>query len=434
MSYLSSLFWLAAGFMWQTAPPPANGAGAFVFQDDDVKVLEQYQAVERQFERRGLIFHDPVAEAHLAALARPFLPAPPLERVEWRFRLLRDPLPNAFALPGGSVYLTTGLIALLENYDQLAGVLAHEVAHVRNRHPYLELRDYRKKQLRTHLVKRAFGMAPFGVGFAAYLLDEAGEGASNAITAGYNPYFEQAADDFAVAQLREHGRDPAQILRGLVQMDRKLDPPTVRTIYTDSVRIKARIAYLQPLVGTAPNTAAGEDAYLRAMRVAIRQNIRLDLESLRFRTAVARSRRLVTANPDDAGDLCMLAEAYTALGPRAEALSPREMTEGGQRQAGKRIATRTKEEEERTLVATAEGRAHLQANRDQAERLFRQALAIDARQAAPHRGLGMLYEQQGRAAQALDEYRKYLELAPDAPDRLRIERRIAVLVSTPKLP
>jgi predicted Zn-dependent protease len=48
----------------------------------------------------------------------------------WRFVILDDPMPNAFALPGGHVYVTRGLLALVNSEDELAGVIGHEIGHV----------------------------------------------------------------------------------------------------------------------------------------------------------------------------------------------------------------------------------------------------------------------------------------------------------------
>ncbi len=54
---------------------------------------------------------------------------------KYDFHLLRDPnTVNAFALPGGQVFITYGLLKRLENEDQLAGILGHEIAHVVGRH------------------------------------------------------------------------------------------------------------------------------------------------------------------------------------------------------------------------------------------------------------------------------------------------------------
>ncbi len=52
----------------------------------------------------------------------------------WKFRVLDEPTLNAFAVPGGFVYVTRGLLAYLRDVDQLAAVLAHELAHVTARH------------------------------------------------------------------------------------------------------------------------------------------------------------------------------------------------------------------------------------------------------------------------------------------------------------
>ena len=66
--------------------------------------------------------------------------------------MLRDPIPNAFALANGSIYVNSGLLAVLENEAQLASVIAHEQTHVLNRHPYLENRSYRKKSVAANIL------------------------------------------------------------------------------------------------------------------------------------------------------------------------------------------------------------------------------------------------------------------------------------------
>ncbi|SDG10793.1 Putative Zn-dependent protease [Limimonas halophila] len=53
---------------------------------------------------------------------------------DWTFTVLDTPVPNAFALPGGYIYITRGLLAITENEAQLAGVLGHEIGHVTARH------------------------------------------------------------------------------------------------------------------------------------------------------------------------------------------------------------------------------------------------------------------------------------------------------------
>ena len=56
------------------------------------------------------------------------------QRVGWETALFNDADANAFALPGGKVGVYTGIFKVAKNQDQLAGVLAHEIAHVLSRH------------------------------------------------------------------------------------------------------------------------------------------------------------------------------------------------------------------------------------------------------------------------------------------------------------
>jgi predicted Zn-dependent protease len=58
----------------------------------------------------------------------------------WTFRVLDDPTVNAFALPGGWVYVTRGLLVHLSSTDELAAVLGHEIGHVTARHGVVQLR------------------------------------------------------------------------------------------------------------------------------------------------------------------------------------------------------------------------------------------------------------------------------------------------------
>lgn len=57
-----------------------------------------------------------------------------MKTLPWRFTVLNTPVVNAFALPGGYVYITRGLLALANSEAQVAGVLAHEIGHVTSHH------------------------------------------------------------------------------------------------------------------------------------------------------------------------------------------------------------------------------------------------------------------------------------------------------------
>lgn len=94
-----------------------------------------------RFDKEGLVYHNGELEAYLERIGQTVVADKDIENVNWKFHALRDPTPNAFALPNGSIYINTGLLALLDDEAQLAGVLAHEITHVSRRHTYLQNRS-----------------------------------------------------------------------------------------------------------------------------------------------------------------------------------------------------------------------------------------------------------------------------------------------------
>jgi predicted Zn-dependent protease len=71
--------------------------------------------------------------AQLGAIAQPLLQAVPGSQ-KWEFHVADIDMPNAFALPGGHIVVTTGMLALVERPEELLGVVAHEMAHVVRKH------------------------------------------------------------------------------------------------------------------------------------------------------------------------------------------------------------------------------------------------------------------------------------------------------------
>jgi Zn-dependent protease with chaperone function len=112
-----------------------------------------------------------------------------------RADVLDTPVPNAFALPGGKVYLFSGLLAKAENPDEIAGVLAHELGHVSHRD---NTRNMIYSGGTSFLVGLLFG-------------DVTGSGAlvfasRSLFTASYTREAEQGADDFSIDVMHRLGR------------------------------------------------------------------------------------------------------------------------------------------------------------------------------------------------------------------------------------
>lgn len=392
---------------------------------EDRQILDEAAAIDRTFEQRGLVYHDEALEWYLRDLAAPMLPPTSPDYVHWRFRILRDPLMNAMALPNGSVYVNTSLLAMLENDDQLAGILGHEITHVTNEHTFKFAKSYRHRMVVSDIMGAAFGWTPLAGPFAAtaVVLGNLSEISMVVTLLGYGRELERESDKNAVELLQRTHRDPAQIARAFELFDERLDPEPVRTFWRDHPKTVERIAYISEMTGGKP-ARSPDPGYLARMRAVILHNARLDLTSRRFRTAVARIQRLVNADPRDSEALYWLGESYLSLGPRTVRPSEGERTDHGQNAAHKKAVKVTEEEETRALAATPEGKAALESNQARAAECFERAASLPE----SHFGMGRLFEQQNRKSEAAAEYRKFLEVAPvTAPDRLRAERRLESL-------
>ncbi|MBO0857927.1 MAG: M48 family metalloprotease [Chloracidobacterium sp.] len=405
----------------------------FHFGKVDLEFLDQIKQLDKKFEDRGLVYREPELNAYVDRVGRSLIKADePMENVVWRFRVFRDPSVNAFALPNGSIYVHTGLLALLENEAQLAGVLAHEIIHVRNRHSYLSYRSYRKKVLTANIVTAvasAFG-GGFQVGLAAQFM-------LTLSVIGYSRELEKEADIEGARLMAASPYDPKEMRAALesllpkYEVDLDGDP-----FYSDHPKTKDRIAYLNEWLSKSAPKRDTESAglsiedYLKNAAEATRHDIQLAIDAGMYRTATALGNRLVAAQPDLASNLTALANSYTALGPRSPEPLPEEKTGHGKKEAGKRHSKLTLQEEDRTLAATPAGQELQKANCAEAEKLYRRATELEPNYAPAWRGLGELFEKQKQSQQSIEAYHKYLELQPGAMDRLMIMRRVKAMEST----
>lgn len=94
--------------------------------------------IDRRLARRFDLYADRRLAAYVAGVGARVAGAARCAGCRFTFRLIDDPEPNAFALPGGFVYVTRGLVALLDSEAELAAILGHEIGHVVARHALRE--------------------------------------------------------------------------------------------------------------------------------------------------------------------------------------------------------------------------------------------------------------------------------------------------------
>lgn len=138
----------------------------------------------------------------------------------YHFQVLKGNEVNAFSTPGGFVFITEGMLKLAENEDELAAVLAHEIAHINLAHGTNALRQQGFTSVATKVGIAA--MKPYGnqwVSAATSLLeDRASLLLDPLITKGYSRSQEYDADEYAVQLLTRTGYNPQAFVRVLEKM------------------------------------------------------------------------------------------------------------------------------------------------------------------------------------------------------------------------
>lgn len=144
----------------------------------------------------------------------------------YRFLILDSDEINAFAAPGGYIFVSRGMLALCASEDELAAVLAHEIGHVQHQHGL--------QSIRTARITSAFSIGAFAAARTlgsqdVRQLTEIFGGTIEDVTrtlttSGYSRRAEREADAAAVAILKRVGYDPHALIRMLRHMDERLEP------------------------------------------------------------------------------------------------------------------------------------------------------------------------------------------------------------------
>ena len=417
------------------ARAPAQTDETFKFGKVDLDLLAQIDLLDQRFDKEGLVYHDAALDAYLDGVGKAVLAGKQQENVNWKFRVLRDPIPNAFALPNGSIYINTGLLALLEDEAQLAGVLAHEVIHVTRRHTYSQNRSIRKKVLAINILNTVATWNPVS-GAAGSAIDIIANVSPFMLVLsifGYSRELEKEADLEGLKSLTAAGYAPDEMVSSFKLLQKDIEGEQLNSFYSDHPKLQERVTYIGNSIASPAKKMSADELreaktrYLTEMETVDRHDVELAINSARFRTALFVSQKLVDFHPDSSENVFYLAESYGALGPRTPELTAKELTGGAKKKAAKKRNKRTLEELDAELMATPAGQQAWKTNQQKAEQLYLRALDLNRFNSMAHRGLGMLYEKIGRRDEAAGEYRKYLELAPNAFDSQRIRRRLELL-------
>jgi len=112
---------------------PVTGQAERSVMTEQMELTEGAKAHQQVLQEYGEV-KDVKLQAYVNSLGQRLAKQSHREQLQWHFTVLDSPEVNAFALPGGYVYVTRGIMAYLQNEAELAGVIGHEIGHVTARH------------------------------------------------------------------------------------------------------------------------------------------------------------------------------------------------------------------------------------------------------------------------------------------------------------
>ncbi|MBD5627682.1 MAG: M48 family metalloprotease [Desulfovibrio sp.] len=205
------------------------------------------------------IVEDPEVSLYVADLLKRLVKAIPPQPFDFTSSVVLHNALNAFAVPGGYVFVFTGMIMNLEREEELAGVLAHELAHVTQRHVASRLERAQYLTLGSLLVAIA-GVALGGPAGGAAAVSAAG--ASQSAMLNYSRLDESEADNLGLQYLVAAGYPPAGMVGGFKVLRHKnwMSGVNIPTYLSTHPAIGDRVNSLQARIETLPASVRNRTA------------------------------------------------------------------------------------------------------------------------------------------------------------------------------
>ena len=233
---------LSSGCATTTARTIERGAASVLVSDEDEEKLGLQ--VKAEVEKQGIKYiDDPQVVAYVQKLMTPITQAANADRkgVTWKLQVIDDPKTvNAFATPGGYIYVYSGLILAADNESEVAGVMSHEAAHVSARHSA-------RQMVNAYGLETVLGLA---MGKNPGLISKIGASiVGNGAMLAHSRGDETEADELGAKYAAKTGYNP----QGLVSFFQKLlaqqgKTPKVLTWLSTHPATEDRIAHIQQYI------------------------------------------------------------------------------------------------------------------------------------------------------------------------------------------
>jgi len=368
---------------------------AFCFSIEKERDLGE--RVFREVQKQGEIVRIPSIHVYIDTLGRKLVAHADGSAFPIRFMVLKESEPNAFAIPGGRIFITTGLIRLVESEDELAGVMGHEIGHVVRRHIAERIEASKRLTIPT-LVSALAGILIGGPGGGAIVAGSLAYGESKKLK--YTRDNEREADRLGLAYMTAAGFDGCAMISFLKKIYRTTEYDAAFPSYLSThPGIPSRISYLETLMGDHPPSTSISQCPARLKRTRT-QLLILDKGPL---AALEHFSGVLEASPDNGDALFGRALAEKEMGRVKESIEDLKR------------AHILKPQDPQILKELGHG--FIRVGRiNEGIRALERSLVLSGEDAETDYYLGQGYQIQKKFALAIESYLRAGALYPDLPD------------------
>jgi predicted Zn-dependent protease len=278
-------------------------------EDEEVRISREFR---REAKKHFKFVNHPEAERYVDRMGRRILAAMGPQPFDYRFFVVDENQLNAFAVPGGSIYVFAGLIERAKSTDELAGVLGHEIVHIKARHM---ARSSGPDAISVLSLLSMVLLARTGSGAQAAGI--VGQAVAATRQAAYSRQLEMEADTLGARYMAAAGYDPKGAIAFLRTLDqeRALNPIDVPAYIMSHPITQERVANAELVVrslSSNPSRADGQESLKRVQTI-------IRMGKLGGETVVKEFEKLAQQNPESSEQLYLLGFAQQLQGQLAEA-------------------------------------------------------------------------------------------------------------------
>jgi len=360
-------------------------------EDEEVRISREFR---REARKQLKFVTNSEVERYIDRIGQRILSTMGPQPFDYRFFVIQDDQLNAFAVPGGSIFFFTGLIEKTKTTSEVAGVLGHEITHVKGHHM---ARQSGPDAISLLGLLGAFLLARTGSGSGGQAAGAVGQAIAATRQIAYSRQLEMEADTLGVRYMSAAGFDPKGSLGFLKTLDqeRALNPIDFPAYMMTHPVTQERIANTELVIRSLGKTEIKVEQadLLKKIQVIIR------IERRDSDAVLAEYDKLVRQNPENAESLHLLGVAQQLTGQLAQAKQNYEKA--------RRLSLENPDLDRdmgRLYTQTGEFALALAA--------FNQALALEPKESLTYLYLGELYEKQDDLRAAAGAYLNALNLSP----------------------